>query len=206
MIKRLTANARKPNGFWGKLMIKKMNAGHYKMTAWALKKIKFPDKGIIVDIGCGGGNCVNILSSITNANIVGVDYSALCVKNAIKKNKKAIKDGRVEILQADVVHLPIKSNTIDCAVSVESVYFWNDPDKAFREIKRTLKPGGSLNIICEMIKNEDGTGSHSQIAEFLKLNYYSISELKNIFIRCGFDNVQSYLEKDNGWLLISGTA
>lgn len=73
-------------------------------------------------------------------------------KNAIKKNKKAIKDGRVEILQADVVHLPFKSNTIDCAVSVESVYFWNDPDKAFREIKRTLKPGGSLNIICEMIK------------------------------------------------------
>lgn len=77
----------------GEAYDKKMNAGHYKMTAWALKKIKFPDKGIIVDIGCGGGNCVNILSSITNANIVGVDYSALCVKMPLKRIRKQSRTG-----------------------------------------------------------------------------------------------------------------
>lgn len=206
MIKRLTANARKPGGLWGRLMIRKMNAGHYNMTVWALKRIKLPEHGTIVDIGCGGGNCIKLLNSMTKAKIIGVDYSKLCVRKSVKKNKKAVKDGKIEVFQADVINLPFQNASIDCAVSVESVYFWKEPDKAFSEIRRILKPGGSLNIICEMVKNEDGTGEHSEIAEFLKLNYYSITELETLLSRNGFKNIHYHFEKNSGWLLISGTA
>lgn len=204
MIKRMTGNARKPGGFWGRMMIKKMNAGHFEMTKWALEKINLPQTGIIADIGCGGGNCIKLLNSMTSSKIFGIDYSPLCVKKAGKKNKKAIKNDRVKIFEASVEELPFESNSIDCAVAVESVYFWDNPDKAFNEIKRTLKPDGELNIICEMVKNDDGTGKHAEVAELLKLNYYSKLELEDIFNRNGFKNINSVFDKERTWLLVCG--
>ncbi|MGN1112661.1 MAG: class I SAM-dependent methyltransferase, partial [Acutalibacteraceae bacterium] len=177
MIKRMTANARKPGGFWGSLMIKKMNAGHFEMTKWALSKLTLPENGVVADLGCGGGRCIKLLSQMCNARICGIDYSPLCVKKASRKNRRAIKNGRVAIFEASVDALPFENNSIDCAVAVESIYFWNNPDKAFSEIKRVLKPNGSLNIICEMVKNDDGSGAHTEVAELLKLNYYSKSEI-----------------------------
>lgn len=204
MIKRMTKNARKPSGFWGRIMIKKMNAGHFEMTKWALGKIDLPSNGVVADIGCGGGNCVKLLSAITNGKIYGIDYSPLCVEKAAKKNRKAVKSGRVQITEASVEKLPFKSESIDCAVSVESVYFWSDPYKAFGEILRILKKGGELNIICEMVKNDDGTGAHTEVAELLKLNYYSTAELEDIFKQSGFKDIRTELDREHTWLLISG--
>lgn len=203
MIKRLTSNARKPSGFWGSMMIKKMNAGHFEMTKWALGKIDLPKDGIIADIGCGGGRCIKLISKMSDAGIFGVDYSPLCVKKAAAKNKREIKRGRIKIYEASVEALPFDNSSIDCAVSVESVYFWNDPDAAFSEIKRVLKPGGSFNVICEMVKNDDGTGAHTEVAELLKLNYYSKAELETIFARNGYTEITASFDKENTWLLIS---
>lgn len=202
MIKRMSANARKPVGFWGTMMIKKMNAGHYEMTKWALNKMNLPENGAIADIGCGGGRCIKLISEINSSKIYGIDYSSLCVKKARRKNKKEIEKGRIKIYEASVESLPFDNDSIDCALAVESVYFWNNPDKAFTEIKRVLKPGGSVNIICEMVKNDNGTGAHTEVAELLKLNYYSKAELQEIFLRNGFTSITSYFDKENIWLLI----
>ena len=49
---KLTENAAKPNGFWGKLMIKAMNKGHSALTDWALDHISIPSNGTLLDIGC----------------------------------------------------------------------------------------------------------------------------------------------------------
>lgn len=204
MIKRMTKNARKPSGFWGRIMIKKMNAGHFEMTKWAIGKINIPSDGAVADIGCGGGNCVKLLSAMTNGMVYGIDYSPLCVEKAKRKNRKAVKSDRVKIIEASVEKLPFKTESIDCAVSVESVYFWRDPYKAFGEILRVLKKGGELNVICEMVKNDDGTGAHTEVAELLKLNYYSAAELENIFRQSRFNDISIKFDKEHTWLLISG--
>lgn len=58
MIKKLTANARRPQGLWGNLMIKKMNRGHAAMTKWGLENLPLHTGAVVADIGCGGGNAV----------------------------------------------------------------------------------------------------------------------------------------------------
>ena len=35
--RKLVENAKKPNGFWGKMMIKAMNKGHSSLTSWGLE-------------------------------------------------------------------------------------------------------------------------------------------------------------------------
>ena len=55
---KLVENAVKPEGFWGKLMIRSMNKGHSKLTDWALSFLKINRNDNILDVGCGGGKTV----------------------------------------------------------------------------------------------------------------------------------------------------
>lgn len=204
MIKRMTSNAGKPKGFWGSMMINKMNKCHFELTKWAIGNIDFQKQDVVADIGCGGGNCIKLIHDLGIQKIYGIDYSSLSVKKATKKNKKAIKTGQIQIFEANVESLPFADSSIDTVIAVESVYFWPDIDKALQEIKRTLKPHGSLNIVCEMVKNDDGTGKHTDVAELLKLNYYSKKELEGIFKRCRFSDIKVLFDNERTWLLITG--
>ena len=49
---------------------------------------------------------------------------------------------------ADVQNLPFEDSSIDKAYTVNTVYFWQDIDQGFSEIKRVLKPNGIfLNVL-----------------------------------------------------------
>ena len=51
---KLTENAAKPAGFWGRLMIRSMNRGHSALTDWALDYVPVENGFRVLDIGCGG--------------------------------------------------------------------------------------------------------------------------------------------------------
>ena len=100
-------NARKPDGFWGKLFIMHMNRGHAGLTAWALSLLNINNADCVIDIGCGGGKAVSILDKSGVAKkIFGIDYSETSVECARRRNKKAIDAGRVEIIKGSVSSLP----------------------------------------------------------------------------------------------------
>lgn len=54
-IKDFYENTRKPTGLLGKLMIKRMNIRHTKVSAWGLAHLKLFAPVDILEIGCGGG-------------------------------------------------------------------------------------------------------------------------------------------------------
>lgn len=205
MIKNLTKNAKKPKGFWGRMMIKKMNYGHEPMTLWAINRLKINEADKILDVGCGGGNAVNILAGkATKGTVFGIDYSPLSVKSSVKKNKKAVKRGSVKIAQGSVSALPYDDNTFDIVTAIETIYFWPKPESDFKEVYRVLKKGGKFCAVCEMVKNDDGTGNHTDIAEFLKLHYFSQKEITDLFKKAGFSNLSEMVDKNKGWLVITG--
>ena len=73
---KLTENAVKPEGFWGKLMIRSMNKGHSDMTDWALDYIKFENGFRVLDVGCGGGKTVaKLCGKVGSGKVYGIDYS-----------------------------------------------------------------------------------------------------------------------------------
>lgn len=205
MIKKLTANARNPQGLWGSLMIKKMNKGHSRMTRWAFERLDIKLDETILDIGCGGGNAVAILEKLApKGKVFGIDYSALSVEKASVKNKRAISQGRVKILNASVSSLPFQDKSIALATAVETIYFWPDLKNDFKEVYRVLKDGGRFCVVCEMVKNSDGTGAHTQVADFLKLHYLSQEEIERLFIAAGFKNISIHRDEANDWLAATG--
>lgn len=56
LLSKIFSNTRKPEGFFGKMMVNGMNGGgHAAMANWALSSLQINEDSRILDIGCGGG-------------------------------------------------------------------------------------------------------------------------------------------------------
>ena len=54
LLSKIFSNTRKPEGFFGKMMVNGMNGGgHAQMANWALSSVQIKEDGQILDIGCG---------------------------------------------------------------------------------------------------------------------------------------------------------
>ena len=69
-----------PKGKLGSLLIKMMNKGHRKLHLWGISYLNVNDDDNILDIGCGGGSAIKIISEkYSSCNIYGIDISECLV-------------------------------------------------------------------------------------------------------------------------------
>jgi ubiquinone/menaquinone biosynthesis C-methylase UbiE len=103
--------------------------------------------GSITDIGCGPGYLLHLISKeMLGQKLVGVDLSEEMVKRAkINFNSIGLSE-RVEFKQGSADHLPFREGTQDFIVSTLSLHHWANPESAFNEIYRVLKPNGQILI------------------------------------------------------------
>ena len=64
-----------------------------------------------------------------------------------KVNEAAIAEGRCAVLHGSVADMMFADDWFDAVTAFETVYFWPDPPRCFREVYRVLKPGGTF-LIC----------------------------------------------------------
>jgi len=103
--------------------------------------------GTIIDIGCGPGYLITLIAKkMPDLRIVGVDISEEMMATASKNISSLGFGKRVEFRKGNALNLPFEDNSIDNVVSTFSLHHWSDPSRAFREIRRVLKPGGQLLI------------------------------------------------------------
>lgn len=93
----------------------------------------------ILDLGCGNGNIISLLKKRKKASYYGVDLSEQMIREA----KKRV--GRDVILKtADAMNLPFQDEMFDIVICNASFHHYTRPLTAVKEIKRVLKPGGTL--------------------------------------------------------------
>jgi ubiquinone/menaquinone biosynthesis C-methylase UbiE len=63
---------------------------------------------------------------------------------AVRRNRRAVAEGRVELRMSDAASIPFQDRSFDKALAVHTLYFWSDPVQCLREIRRVLKPRGRL--------------------------------------------------------------
>ena len=198
---KLVENAEKPEGFWGKLMIRAMNKGHSDLTDWALCHIDIQSDDIVLDVGCGGGKTVGKLCDMVGSGkVYGVDYSELCIKKAEKLNHKNVICGKAKLMQASVSDLPFEDGKFDYVTAVETYYFWPDKLNDLKEIKRVLKPGGRLLLVFEMLKDRDDPEKWSKVEEKLNIEAVSREEITEMLERAGYLNIRTRVKSGTAWL------
>lgn len=103
-------------------------------------------KGKLLDIGCGNG-AYSIIFAKHGFDCVGVDISSRMLhwtRKNMDKNKV-----RFPLVKADCLGLPFKDGTFDYVLSVAVFHHLDSEEKrfkAFREVLRVLKPGGTALV------------------------------------------------------------
>jgi ubiquinone/menaquinone biosynthesis C-methylase UbiE len=135
---------------------------------------KYFKGSISLDVGCGTG----LITRHLNSNyVVGIDI------NKWNLEKAKLHANKIDVVLADVEHLPIRSDAITNVVCTEVLEHLPSPKNAINEILRVLKPKGKL--VCSV-------PSKNPVWKFRKLflttcpvtepfhNSYNVDEVKRL--------------------------
>ncbi|MDR0334871.1 MAG: class I SAM-dependent methyltransferase [Methanomassiliicoccaceae archaeon] len=167
-----------PRGFGGRIATFAMNRMNTAMYDAASEHI--PGKGHILEIGFGNGFMLERLLKRSGGRFYGVDISTDMVRAAAKRNRKAVKDGRLMLSEGSADRIPF-TQKFDLVYTINTVYFWPDLNAGLREIMKNLRDGGVfLNVFYskEML-NRLKTADHGY-------NKYTPEELKKAAEDNGF--------------------
>lgn len=194
-------NTRKPEGFGGRLMITMMNCGHTPLAKWGFSHIQLKEDGEYLDIGCGGGKNISyMLARCPQGRVQGLDYSEVSVDKSRRLNRAAIQEKRCEVLQGDVMQLPYEEGQFDGITAFETIYFWPDLTQAFAQVYRTLKPGGTFLICCELSGRNEKDQKWTERIEGMKV--YTAEQISTLLTGAGFINIQAD-ESRQGWMCLT---
>jgi SAM-dependent methyltransferase len=182
-----------------------MNIRHYRITNWGLSHVSIGKQDRILDIGCGGGSTVyELAKTAVNGKVYGLDFSDESVKVSWKKNKQFIQAGRVGIQQGSVSCLPFSGSMFDLTTAVNTHNYWSNLFIDLEEVFRVLKPGGKLVIVGSMYEGGKHDKRNRKYAELIEIAFPSINELREIFLRVGYSEVQTFENYNQGWMCVVG--
>jgi ubiquinone/menaquinone biosynthesis C-methylase UbiE len=98
--------------------------------------------GKILDVGVGNGYLEKMLSEKSDLMMSGIDISEDMIKNAARRNRAAVRQGRVVLALGDCCDLQFPDETFDAVTSINTIYFWRDTGTGLSEIRRVLKADG----------------------------------------------------------------
>ena len=123
MVKEKITQCMKPHGEEGIQTIENMNENHRPISEFAFESINVGENDKILDIGCGGGVNIEKFLKLTANNVDGLDYSEVSLSQSVKRNKKAVEDGRCRVIKANVINMPIEDGKYDLVSAFETIYF-----------------------------------------------------------------------------------
>jgi ubiquinone/menaquinone biosynthesis C-methylase UbiE len=102
----------------------------------------------VLEIGLGPGTGLKILAEHASAGFVaGIDLSDEMIRAATRRNRESIQRGRVELQRGSVSAIPYEDNRFDKVCTANTIYFWPEPERDALEIRRVMRPGGTV-VVC----------------------------------------------------------
>ena len=98
-------------------------------------------QGVVLDIGCGPAGHVGRFVADLGVRVVGVDLAPRSLSVARRLN-----DPTLAFVAADMHALPFASGACAGVVAFYSLIYEADPSAALAELRRVLRPGGSLLV------------------------------------------------------------
>jgi ubiquinone/menaquinone biosynthesis C-methylase UbiE len=104
----------------------------------------------VLEVGFGPGLAVAHVAELATAGkVVGIDHSELMLREATRRNEKAIRAGRVELLLGAADALPRFEQRFDKVLAVNVYMFWNDPVSILAGLREVMNPDGVIAITLQ---------------------------------------------------------
>ena len=99
----------------------------------------FAGPAVIVDVGCGDGSALAVAAAQNPAHrFAGIDWSGDALRRASALGLTVLRAG------VTAPGLPVGDGAADVVIMSELIEHLVDPDGAVAEVRRVLRPGGSL--------------------------------------------------------------
>ncbi|MGA2677422.1 MAG: class I SAM-dependent methyltransferase [Methanobacterium sp.] len=95
----------------------------------------------LLDVGCGTGNLLSVISNKYNVKIAGVDLTPNMLD--IARDKLGYQ---ADLRLGDSENLPFEDYNFDMVICTDSFHHYPHPDKVLKEFSRVLKTSGGLLI------------------------------------------------------------
>jgi ubiquinone/menaquinone biosynthesis C-methylase UbiE len=147
----LAAGARQlghPSGWRGRLVGRALNKGNRTLVEAAIAATGVGPGQTAADIGFGGGVGLRLLLDRVGpaGSVHGIDVSTTMVDQARRAFRERCAAGTLTLAVGSMTELPLAEDVLDAAITVNTVYFVEDLEAAFRELARVLRPGGRLVV------------------------------------------------------------
>lgn len=124
------------------------NRRNAELNGAALQALALTPDDRVLEVGFGGGYLLERMATVVTRGLVaGVDVSPGMTERARRHFAQAVDAGRMDLRCASAEALPFASGSFNKAVSVNSLFYWQDAGSGMRELARVLAPGGRL-VVC----------------------------------------------------------
>jgi SAM-dependent methyltransferase len=100
----------------------------------------------LLDLACGRGGYGLEIAGRTGARLVGVDFSAEAVRQAVAQAERL---GRAaDFRTGDLSATGLEPHSVASVLCVDAIQFAEQPAAAYEELRRVLVPGGRAVLTC----------------------------------------------------------
>ena len=183
----LASHLGNPQGEVGLAVGEFMNRLNLKLSDDAYGRLGLKAGNHVLEVGVGNGLFIeSLLNRAPQTRYTGVDISETMLAASAKANKASVESGRVKFNLASVDDMPLDDASMDCAVTVNCIYFWPEPLKALAEIRRVLKPGSCL-VVAAMSPETAATSPLATREHGFRI--YDADALKQMHNAAGFSSI-----------------
>ena len=138
----------RPHGLLGRGVAIFLNRGNRRAVAAAVQATQIEPGGVAADLGFGGGVGLGLLlDRVGDDGLVhGVEISEDMLRRARSRFAAHVEAGRLRLTDGSLTAMPLDDNSVDAAITVNTIYFVPDLDAICAELARVLRPGGRVVV------------------------------------------------------------
>jgi ubiquinone/menaquinone biosynthesis C-methylase UbiE len=139
----IAAQLKHPTGEKGIEMANMMHETNINMTRHSIQNLHIESGNTILELGHGNAGHVEfIFEQAENLKYYGLEMSELMYQEARRINRNYVSQKQAFFSLYDGNVIPFQDNFFDKIFTVNTIYFWQDPEKLLSEIYRILQPKG----------------------------------------------------------------